>query len=83
MNREEYDDIYRWSLRPKFWDWNAREGYQKPVFGRMVIPNSVAFYLGIISIRFRFWGSAPKKVFFHYHPPIFKWYPYFDVDIRS
>lgn len=86
MTREEYDDVYRWCLRPTFWNWNTKEGYQKPLFGRQVTRVCVSLYLGIVCLRFRLWKdkrNLPRKVFVWSHPPIYKWHPYFDVDIKN
>ena len=85
MNRKERDAVYRWSFRASFWNWHAKEGHYKPVFGRQVTKVCVTLFLGVIAIRFRLWGgkSLPHKVYTYYHPPIYKWFPYFDVDIRG
>ena len=84
MTREDYDSIYRWVLRPRLWDWNAKEGYLKPIFGKQVTPVCVTLFLGVIAVRFRLWGgeNLPNRVYAYYHPFIYKWHPYFDVDIR-
>ena len=65
--------------RSVVWNWNAKEGYALPMFGRQTTSICITLFFGIFAIRFRgknaesrFGNPLPRKIFVRYHPIYFE-----------
>lgn len=76
-------DWYVWTHRKVFWNWNGREGCEKPVFGRSTDgAPGVTFHFGLFSIRYRFKSARYTRRFFvWYQNLIFREFPGFEQEV--